>query len=84
MAMALPGRWALAGLAAEPERVRVRPSGSAQTEGIKFVFFSEIFFSAKTISGNAQKMFRGTKNTQEITKILGKIPRDRLGHEQSK
>jgi hypothetical protein len=48
------------------------------------VFFSEIFFSAKTISGNAQKMFRGTKNTQEITKILGKIPRDRLGHEQSK
>jgi hypothetical protein len=37
------------------------------------VFFFEIFFSARINLGNAQKMFRGTKNTQKITKIPGKF-----------
>jgi hypothetical protein len=37
------------------------------------VDFFKIFFSARTNPGNAEKMFRGTKNTQKITKIPGKI-----------
>jgi hypothetical protein len=49
-----------------------RASGSAQSGRVDFLFF-EIFFSAKTDPGNAQKMFRGTKNTQKITKIPGKF-----------
>jgi hypothetical protein len=48
-----------------------RASGSAQSS--RFSFFLKIFFSARTNPGNAQKMFRGTKNTQKITKIPGKI-----------
>jgi hypothetical protein len=48
-----------------------RASGSAQSGSVDFFF--EIFFSAKTNPGNAQKMFRGTKNTQKITKIPGKF-----------
>jgi hypothetical protein len=50
-----------------------RASGSAQSGRVDFLFFSKYFFSAKTNSGNAQKMFRGTKNTQKITKIPGKF-----------
>jgi hypothetical protein len=49
-----------------------RASGSAQS-GRFFFFFFRNFFSAKTNPGNAQKMFRGTKNTQKITKIPGKF-----------
>jgi hypothetical protein len=36
--------------------------------------FSEIIFQWKTNSGKPQKMFRGTKNTQKISKIAGKYP----------
>jgi hypothetical protein len=50
-----------------------RASGSAQSGSVDFLFFFEIFFSAKTNPGNAQKMFRGTKNTQKITKIPEKF-----------
>jgi hypothetical protein len=55
--------------------VRVEPTGSAQVEKDRFsLFFFEIFFfGAKTNPGNAQKMFRGTKNTQKIPKIPGKF-----------
>jgi hypothetical protein len=53
MAMALPGRWALAGLTAGPERARVEPSGSTQTERIGFLF-SEIILNAKTIPENLE------------------------------
>jgi hypothetical protein len=48
-----------------------RASGSAQSDWVDF--FYEIFFSAKTNPGNAQKMFRGTKNVQKIPKISGKF-----------
>jgi hypothetical protein len=44
----------------------------ARPNPVDFLFF-KIFFSARTNPGNAQKMFRGTKNTQKITKIPGKI-----------
>jgi hypothetical protein len=44
----------------------------ARPNPVDFLFF-EIFFSARTNSGNAQKMFRGTKNTPKITKIPGKF-----------
>jgi hypothetical protein len=53
---------------------RVGPSGSAGTEWIRFVFFSKYFSVQKKNSGSAQKMFRGTKNTQKITKIPEKFP----------
>jgi hypothetical protein len=49
-----------------------RASGSAQSSRVDILFF-EIFFSAKTNPRNAQKMFRGTKNTQKITNIPGKF-----------
>jgi hypothetical protein len=58
-----------------------RASGSAQSGLVNFLFVFEIFFSAKTNPGNAQKMFRGTKNTQKNHKNSRKIPRDRLRHE---
>jgi hypothetical protein len=57
-------RWASTGPKAGPRRRRTglgRASGSAQSG--RFTFFFEIFFSARTNLGNAQKMFRGTKNT---------------------
>jgi hypothetical protein len=38
-----------------------------------FVFF-EINFNAKTIPDKLWKLFKGTKNTQKITKIPGKFP----------
>jgi hypothetical protein len=68
-------RWAPRGPRSGRRRAEggwVGPSGSAQLDRIGFLFF-EIFFCAKTNPGNAQKMFRGTKNTQKITKIPGKF-----------
>jgi hypothetical protein len=53
-----------------------RASGSAQSGRVDFLFFSKYFFSAKTNSGNAQKMFRGTKKYPENHKNSRKISRD--------
>jgi hypothetical protein len=69
MAMALPGRWALAGLAAEPERVRVRPSGSAQTEGIKFVFFPKYFSVQKQFQEMPRKCLEARKIPRKSQKF---------------
>jgi hypothetical protein len=62
--MTSPGRWASAGQAG-PERVRVGPSGSAQTGRIRFVFL-EIIFNAKTILENLEIVLKARK-------ILGKF-----------
>jgi hypothetical protein len=57
----------------------------ARPNPVDFLFFSKYFFSsARTNSGNAQKMFRDTKKYPENHKNSRKIPRDRLRHEQSK
>jgi hypothetical protein len=63
------------GLAAGPERRETGWVGPLARPNPVDRFFSLFFsfFSAKTIPGNAQKMFRGTKNTQKITKIPGKF-----------
>jgi hypothetical protein len=50
-----------------------RASGSAQSGRVDLLFFRNIFQCKKTNLGNAQKMFRGTKNTQKILKIPGKF-----------
>jgi hypothetical protein len=49
----------------------VGPWGSAQLDRIGF--FSEFIFQSKINSGKSQKMFKGTENTQKISKIPGKF-----------
>jgi hypothetical protein len=45
----------------------------ARPNPVDFLFFRNMFQCKKTNPGNEQKMFRGTKNTQKITKIPGKF-----------
>jgi hypothetical protein len=71
-ATAFSGRWALAGQAG-PERVRVGPSGSAQTGRIRFCFFFRNIFQRKNKFGNSRKCLQGTKNTSKSPKIPGKF-----------
>jgi hypothetical protein len=40
----------------------------------RICFSRNIFFSAKTNSGNNRKFLQGTKNTPKIPKIVGKFP----------
>jgi hypothetical protein len=76
-------RWASAWTVAGPERVWVEPSSWAQVER-KFFYFSKIISSAKTITVKPSKCLQGTKNSHKNFKNSRKIPRDTLGHEQSK
>jgi hypothetical protein len=62
----------LAGLAGRARAGWVEPRARPNPVD-RFWFFFEIFFSARINPGNAQKMFRGTKNTQKITKNPGKF-----------
>jgi hypothetical protein len=68
MGLGGPGSRAGAG-AGGPERVR--PSGSAHSRRI--VVFFEFIFNARNNSRKCRNCFKGTKNTREITKILGKF-----------
>jgi hypothetical protein len=49
-----------------------RAQGSTQTEG-KGLLFSEFNFNAKIILEKSRNCFKGTKNTQKISKIPGKF-----------
>jgi hypothetical protein len=51
----------------------IGPSGSAQTERIGFLFFSNLVLMQKQFQ-NIYKLFKGTKNTPKIIKIPGKFP----------
>jgi hypothetical protein len=48
-----------------------RASGSAQSGRVDFLFLN--IFQCKNKSRKCPEMFRGTKNTQKITKIPGKF-----------
>jgi hypothetical protein len=65
---ALVGRWASAGQVG-PERVRVGPSGSAQTGRIRFLSFFEIFSSAKTNSEIPENAYKARKILQKSQKF---------------
>jgi hypothetical protein len=67
-----------AGLAAGPRWAEADRVGSGlrarpKKKGIVLFLFSE-FFNAKTIPEVSRNCFKGTKNTQKITKNPGKFP----------
>jgi hypothetical protein len=61
-----PGGWAGAG---GPGRCGSSPRARPRIDFL----FSEIISGAKTITVKSSKCLQGTKNTQKITKILGKF-----------
>jgi hypothetical protein len=79
-----PGRWALAACwLGRSGMDRVEPSGSAQEDRLGFPFFLKLLFNVQTIPDNLVIVLKHQKYS-ENSKNLRKIPRDTLGHEQSK